>query len=41
MEEQVRASWYAVARGAGVSERDCAGIASAFVHPGFRGPRHG
>jgi serine/threonine-protein kinase HipA len=36
MEEQVRASWYATARGAGVSERDCDRIASAFVYPGFR-----
>lgn len=36
MEEQVRASWYATARGAGVSERDCHRIASAFVYPGFR-----
>jgi len=35
MEEQVRASWYATARGAGVSERDCDRIASAFVYPGF------
>lgn len=37
MEKQVRASWYAAARGAGVSERDCARISSAFVYPGFRG----
>lgn len=37
MEEQVRASWYAVARSAGVSERDCARIAPAFAYPGFRG----
>ncbi len=36
MEEQVCATWYATARGAGVSERDCAQIASAFVYPGFR-----
>jgi serine/threonine-protein kinase HipA len=35
MEEQVRSSWYATARGAGVSERDCDRIASAFVYPGF------
>lgn len=36
MEEQVRATWYATARGAGVSERDCGQIAAAFVYPGFR-----
>ena len=36
MEAQVRGSWYAVARTAGVSERDCDKIASAFAYPGFR-----
>ena len=36
MEEQVRGTWYATARGAGVSERDCEQIARAFVYPGFR-----
>lgn len=36
MEEQVRATWYATARAAGVSERDCEKIATAFVYPGFR-----
>jgi serine/threonine-protein kinase HipA len=36
MEAQVRGSWYAVARAAGVSERDCDKIASAFTYPGFR-----
>ena len=36
MEAQVRSSWYAVARAAGVSERDCDKIASAFAYPGFR-----
>jgi serine/threonine-protein kinase HipA len=36
MEAQVRASWYATARAAGVSERDCEHIASAFAYPGFR-----
>ena len=36
MEETVRAGWHAIARGAGVSERDCRKIASAFVYPGFR-----
>jgi len=36
MEAQVRSTWYAVARAAGVSERDCERIASAFAYPGFR-----
>lgn len=36
MEEQVRGSWYARAREAGVSERDCEKISAAFVYPGFR-----
>jgi serine/threonine-protein kinase HipA len=36
MEEQVRGTWYATARGAGVSEKDCEQIARAFVYPGFR-----
>jgi serine/threonine-protein kinase HipA len=36
MEAQVRGSWYAIARTAGVSERDCKEIASAFAYPGFR-----
>lgn len=36
MEEMVRASWYATAREAGVSERDCDKIALAFAYPGFR-----
>jgi serine/threonine-protein kinase HipA len=36
MEAQVRGTWYAVARAAGVSERDCEKIASAFAYPGFR-----
>ncbi len=36
MEAQVRGVWYAVARAAGVSERDCEKIASAFAYPGFR-----
>lgn len=39
MEERVRASWYATARGAGVSERDCERIAGAFAYPGFREAR--
>ena len=36
MEAQVLGSWYATARGAGVSERDCEKIAPAFAYPGFR-----
>ena len=36
MEAQVRSTWYATARGAGVSERDCERIATAFAYPGFR-----
>ncbi len=32
---RVRGTWYAVARSHGVSERDCALIASAFAYPGF------
>jgi serine/threonine-protein kinase HipA len=36
MEAQVRGSWYAIARMAGVSERDCEKIASDFAYPGFR-----
>ena len=36
MEVQVRGTWYATARAAGVSERDCARIAPAFAYPGFR-----
>jgi len=38
MEEQVRGTWYATARAAGVSERDREAIAGAFVYPGFRTP---
>jgi serine/threonine-protein kinase HipA len=36
METQVRATWYGTARAAGVSERDCERIATAFAYPGFR-----
>jgi serine/threonine-protein kinase HipA len=36
MEEQVRSTWFSVARGAGVSARDCERISGAFVYPGFR-----
>jgi serine/threonine-protein kinase HipA len=39
MEEQVRATWYATARSAGVPERDCERIAPAFVYAGFRQAR--
>lgn len=39
MEAQVRGTWYATARAAGVSERDCARVAPAFVYPGFRWPQ--
>ena len=36
MEVQVRGTWYATARAAGVSEKDCEAIARAFAYPGFR-----
>jgi serine/threonine-protein kinase HipA len=36
MQAQVRGTWFATARAAGVSERDCERIASAFAYPGFR-----
>lgn len=36
MESRVRATWYGVARGCGVSEADCNQIKSAFTYPGFR-----
>jgi serine/threonine-protein kinase HipA len=36
MEETVRNGWYAIARGAGVTEADCATIANAFAYDGFR-----
>lgn len=35
MEAEVRHQWYSTSRSAGVSERDCELIASAFVYPGF------
>jgi serine/threonine-protein kinase HipA len=35
MKERVKTTWYGVARGAGVSERDCDHIVGAFVYPGF------
>lgn len=36
MEEQVRGTWYGVARGEGVSEKDCDTISGAFAYEGFR-----
>lgn len=36
MEAQVKGAWYATARSAGVSEKDCERIASAFTYQGFR-----
>ena len=36
MEARVSGKWYETARAAGVSERDCDRIASAFVYPGSR-----
>ena len=36
MEAHVRARWYAVARGVGVTERDCESIARAFAYDGLR-----
>jgi serine/threonine-protein kinase HipA len=36
MQALVRARWYAVVRGAGVTERDCATIARAFACEGLR-----
>ena len=38
MEACVRARWYAVARGEGVTEQDCEKISRAFVYEGFRYP---
>lgn len=38
MEKQIKASWYSVARGAGVSTKDCDAISGAFAYPGFRFP---
>ena len=35
MTETVRSQWYGVCRQAGVSERDCELIRSAFVYDGF------
>ena len=36
LESQVKASWYAIARRAGVTETDCETINGAFAYPGFR-----
>ncbi len=36
IEDQVKASWYDMAREQGVSERDCELIRGAFAYPGFR-----
>jgi serine/threonine-protein kinase HipA len=36
VEAQVRATWYTVARGCGVSDSDCAQIAGAFAYAGFK-----
>jgi serine/threonine-protein kinase HipA len=41
MQAQVRGTWYATARAAGVSERDCERIAPAFAYPGFRQQQEG
>ena len=35
MQEQVRGTWYATARGAGVSAKNCEQISPAFAYPGF------
>ena len=35
MRDRVKASWYEVARKAGVSEKDCVVIAGSFAYPGF------
>jgi serine/threonine-protein kinase HipA len=36
MEIYIRSAWYSIARGAGVSERDCEQISGAFTYTGFR-----
>jgi serine/threonine-protein kinase HipA len=36
MEGKVRARWYPIARGVGITERECATIARAFVYEGLR-----
>jgi serine/threonine-protein kinase HipA len=39
MEQRIKQTWYGIARGEGVSERDCGLISGAFAYPGFRLPR--
>lgn len=41
MEKCVAGNWYGVARKAGLPERDCTHIKSAFAYPGFRLPMRG
>jgi serine/threonine-protein kinase HipA len=41
MEEQVRGAWFATARAAGVSARDCDVLAGAFAYAGFRASQQG
>lgn len=41
MEKQIQGTWYATARRAGVAERDCQRIATAFVYPGLRQGKEG
>jgi serine/threonine-protein kinase HipA len=36
MEQQIKTTWYAVAKSVGVSEKDCETISGSFVYPGFR-----
>lgn len=36
MEDRIKATWYDTARRAGVSEKDCDTIKTAFAYPGFR-----
>ena len=36
IEETVKSKWYDIARKAGVTEKDCEKIASAFAYTGFR-----
>lgn len=36
METSVKNNWYPVARGEGVTEKDCEKISTAFAYPGFR-----
>ncbi len=36
IEKTITDRWYDIARRVGVTEKDCEGIADAFVYPGFR-----